>query len=81
MELIPSGTLYVDDVRLFPNDGNMASFVYDNRTMRLVAQLDENNFATLYEYDDEGTPIRVKKETEKGVLTVKESRQSLRQRP
>jgi hypothetical protein len=81
LELIPSGTIYIDDVRLFPNDGNMASYVYDSRTLRLMAQLDENNFATLYEYDDEGTPVRVKKETEKGILTIKESRQSLSQRP
>jgi hypothetical protein len=48
--------------------------------MRVMAQLDENNFATLFEYDEEGTPIRVKKETERGILTVKENRQSLRQR-
>ena len=58
----------------------MNSFVYDDRTMRLMAQLDENNFATFYEYDDEGTPIRVKKETERGVMTLKENRQSFRQR-
>ena len=71
---------YVDDIRIFPNAGQMNSYVYDNRTMRLMAQLDENNFATLYEYDDEGTPVRVKKETEKGIMTLKENRQSLRKR-
>lgn len=80
LELIPSGTIYIDDVRMLPSDGQMNSYVYDDRTMRLVAQLDENNFATLYEYDDEGTPIRVKKETEKGIMTLKENRQSLRKR-
>ena len=71
---------YIDDLRIFPNAGQMNSYVYDNRTMRLLAQLDENNFATLYEYDDEGTPVRVKKETEKGIMTLKENRQSLRKR-
>jgi hypothetical protein len=71
---------YVDDLRIFPFDGQMNSYVYDDRTMRLLAQLDENNFATLYEYDDEGTPVRVKKETEKGIMTLKENRQSLRKR-
>jgi len=71
---------YIDDVRILPNDGQMNSYVYDNRTMRLMAQLDENNFATLYEYDDEGTPVRVKKETERGIMTLKENRQALRKR-
>lgn len=71
---------YIDDLRIIPFQGQMSSFVYDYKTMRLMAQLDENNFATLYEYDDEGTPIRVKKETEKGVMTIKENRQSLRKR-
>jgi len=45
-----------------------------------MAQLDENNFATLFEYDDEGTPIRVKKETERGIMTLKENRQSFKGR-
>ena len=72
--------VYVDDIRILPFDGQMNSYVYDNRTMRLMAQLDENNFATLYEYDDEGTPVRVKKETERGIMTLKENRQSLRKR-
>ena len=72
---------HIDDVRIFPYDGNMTSYVYDDRTLRLMAQLDENNFATFYEYDDEGTPIRVKKETERGIMTLKENRQSFKQRP
>jgi len=52
----------------------MKSFVYNPSTQKLVAELDENNFATLYEYDDEGILIRVKKETERGVMTIKETR-------
>jgi hypothetical protein len=79
-ELTPGATIYVDDFRIFPYDGQMNSYVYDDQSMRLVAQLDENNFATFYEYDDEGTPIRVKKETEKGIMTLKENRQSIRKR-
>lgn len=77
---LSGSAVYIDDVRVFPYDANMTSFVYDDRTMRLTAQLDENNFATFYEYDDEGTPIRVKKETERGIMTLKENRQSFRQR-
>lgn len=55
----------------------MKSFVYDPVNLRLMAELDENNYATFYEYDDDGTLIRVKKETERGVKTIKETRSSL----
>lgn len=65
---------YFDDVRIFPKDGNMKSFVYDPITQKLMAELDENNYATFYEYDNEGGLIRVKKETEKGVFTIQETR-------
>jgi hypothetical protein len=67
-------TTYYDDVRIFPENGNMKSFVYDPITMRLMADLDNNNYATLYEYDEQGRPIRVKRETERGVFTIQEMR-------
>lgn len=69
--------LYVDDLRLHPFNANMKSFVYDPVTLRLAAELDENNFATFYEYDDEGIPARVKKETRQGIKTISETRSSL----
>lgn len=65
---------YYDDVRVLPFDGSMKSYVYDPVNLRLVAELDERNFATLYEYDEDGKLTRVKKETEKGKMTIKESR-------
>lgn len=65
---------YFDDIRIHKADGNMKSFVYDPVTQRLMAELDENNYATLYEYDKEGGLVRVKKETEKGVYTIQETR-------
>jgi PKD repeat protein len=65
---------YFDDVRVLPFDGSMKSYVYDPVNMRLVAELDERNYATLYEYDEEGKLIRVKKETEKGKMTIQENR-------
>jgi hypothetical protein len=68
------GDCYFDDIRFFPYNGNMKSFVYDEDTQRLMAELDENNYATFYEYDIEGGLIRVKKETEKGVFTIQETR-------
>lgn len=69
-----TGDCYFDDVRVLPFDGSMKSYVYDPVTMRLVAELDERNYATLYEYDEEGKLIRVKKETEKGIMTIQENR-------
>jgi hypothetical protein len=74
------GTVYFDDIRIHPFDGQMKSFVYDPSSQRLMAELDENNFATFYEYDDEGILIRVKKETERGIMTIKETRSSYRKR-
>lgn len=65
---------YFDDIRIHPYNGNMKSFVYDPETQRLMAELDENNYSTFYEYDKEGGLIRVKKETEKGVYTIQETR-------
>lgn len=77
IELVNESTsleTYFDDIRIHPFRSNMKSFVYDPSSQRLVAELDENNYATQYEYDDEGILIRVKKETERGVMTIKESR-------
>lgn len=71
----------VDDIRIHPYDAQLKSFAYDASSMRLMADLDENNFATFYEYDDEGTLIRIKKETEKGISTIKETRSSIRRKP
>lgn len=65
---------FFDDIRILPSRGNMKSFVYDQKTQRLMAELDENNYSSFYEYDLEGGLIRIKKETEKGVFTIEESR-------
>lgn len=70
-------TIYVDDVRVQPYNSSVKSFAYDATNLRLMAELDENNYATFYEYDDDGTLIRVKKETERGIQTIKETRSAL----
>jgi YD repeat-containing protein len=77
LETATSTTAYFDDIRMQPFNANMKSFVYDPVNLRLVAELDENNHATFYEYDDEGTLIRLKKETERGIKTIKETRSAL----
>ena len=69
--------VYFDDLRIHPFNSNMKSFVYHPSNLRLMAQLDENNYASFFEYDDDGTLIRVKKETERGIQTIKETRSAL----
>lgn len=68
---------YFDDIRIHPARSNMRSFVYNPINLRLEAQLDENNYATFFEYDDDGTLTRTKKETVRGVKTINETRSSL----
>lgn len=72
-----SGSSYFDDIRVFPFDATVKSYVYDPINLRLVSELDERNYATFYEYDEEGKLVRVKKETERGVMTIKESKNSI----
>ena len=80
LELAPAtnGRFYVDDIRIMPADATFKSYVYNPQNYRLIAELDENNFATFYNYDEEGVLVQVKKETEKGIMTVKTTRQHLK---
>ncbi|MES2618102.1 MAG: hypothetical protein V4613_09490 [Bacteroidota bacterium] len=71
-----SGSALFDDIRIHPANGGFVSYVYDPVSLKLVATLDDNNYATIYEYDNEGTLLRVKKETERGIMTIKESREN-----
>ena len=73
----PTGNVaYFDDVRIHPFNGSMKSYVNDPDTFWLTAELDDNNYATFYEYDKEGKLIRIKKETSRGIVTIKENRSS-----
>ncbi len=69
--------LFIDDIRIQPFNSAMKTYVYDPISFRLMAELDDNNFATLYEYDEEGSLIRIKKETAKGIMTIQESRNGI----
>lgn len=69
---------YLDDFRIFPFNANMKTYVYHPQNYRLLAELDENNYATLYNYDEEGILVQVKKETERGIMTLQTTRQHLR---
>jgi hypothetical protein len=67
---------WFDDIRLQPFNSRMKTFVYDPYTLRMMALLDENNFATFYEYDNEGNLVRTKKETDEKIVTLQEIRSS-----
>lgn len=70
--------VYFDDIRIHPYNSNIKTFVYHPDHLRLVAELDENNFATFYIHDEEGQLIKVKKETERGIKTIEEGRSYVR---
>lgn len=73
-------TSYFDDIRIHPFNSSMKSYVYNPVNLRYVAELDANNFATFYEYDEEGSLVRVKKETERGIMTIKETKNHTQQK-
>jgi hypothetical protein len=77
LEATGSSAVYFDDLRIHPYHANMKTFVYHASNLRLLAEGDENNYTSFYEYDDDGTVIRVKKETERGIKTIKETRSAL----
>jgi len=69
--------VWFDDVRIHPFHSNMESYVYTSEQYRLRAKLDQNNYASFYDYDAEGKLSREKRETELGVYTIKEIRSEL----
>jgi len=68
---------YFDDIRVFPYESNMKTYVYDTQDYSLIATLNENNYAELYSYDEEGNLYLTRKETYKGIQTVAEYRSHL----
>jgi hypothetical protein len=51
----------------------MKTYVYDPESRRILAILDENNYATFYKYDIDGSLMKVERETDQGRVTVKEN--------
>lgn len=66
--------VWFDDLRIQPFNSVMKTFVYHPLSLRLMATMDENNYATYYVYDSNEQLIATKKETEDGILTVQEAR-------
>jgi hypothetical protein len=64
---------YIDDIRIRPSQALMQSYTYDQTNYRLKAALDDYNYADLYYYDEQGALFLRKKETYKGIKTLKET--------
>jgi hypothetical protein len=73
-----NNAVYFDDVRIQPFNSEMVSYVIDPISLRLWATLDSRNFATFYQYDEEGSLIRIIQETERGKVTVQENRAGIK---
>lgn len=81
ISIIPHGKgTYFDDIRIYPADGSMLSYVFDYKLNKMVAQMDDNNYATFYDFDEEGDLIRIRKETDRGIMTISEGRKSMIQK-
>lgn len=65
--------LYIDDLRIFPAEGGLQTYIYDPVNYKVRATLDNNNFFSRYLYNQEGTLIAVQKETERGIKTIQET--------
>ena len=76
-----STTAYVDDVRLQPYESEATVYVYDPVSKRYEAMLDGNNFATFYDYDEEGNLIRLRRETEEGIRLLQEYHSHVKTQP
>ena len=72
--------IFIDDIRIQPFKSSLKTYVYNAQTLRYMAELDERNFATFYEYDPEGQLVRVKKETERGIVTLKDVKNHISQK-
>lgn len=73
-----SGASYFDDIRVQPFTSAMVTYVYDPTTHWLLAELDNRNFATLYNYDEQGAAVQVKQETERGIFTISTGRSNIK---
>lgn len=63
---------HIDDVKIAPYQSKSKLFVYNYKTYQLIANFDEQHFATIYQYTPDGKLVRKRKETLKGIKTIEE---------
>jgi YD repeat-containing protein len=69
---VGTNNIFIDDVRVQPLKSEMVCYVYD-KAHRLIATLDDQHFASLFEYNSEGALVRKLKETTLGIKTISET--------
>lgn len=69
--------VFIDDIRIYPVSSSIVTYVYNPLNLKVSAMLDENNYATFYYYDESGNLFLTKRETEKGIKTIQETRSKL----
>jgi YD repeat-containing protein len=65
--------VWVDDIRMQPQDAQMTTYVYSPLTFKLLASFDDQHFALRYQYNEEGKLTRKQAETSRGLKTVQET--------
>jgi hypothetical protein len=71
----------LDDIRIQPTDAEMACYVYDPRTLKVLATLDGQHFGTFYQYNMEGKLVRKELETTRGKKTLQETHYNIPEVP
>ncbi len=67
-----------DDIRIQPFNSGMETYVYDPTNYRLLATLSNQNYATFYNYDEEGNLTQTKVETERGIKTISSNQNNIK---
>lgn len=68
-----TSSVFIDDMRVQPTNASATCYVYDNRSLLLLASFDDQHFASLYRYDNEGQLKRKERETERGIFPIAEA--------
>lgn len=67
----------MDDIRIQPFHAQMKSVVYDLGDLKVISELDDQNFATFYNYDVNRNLDQIKKETIRGIKTLQSTKQNI----
>lgn len=55
-DIVLSGSVTLDNLRLYPSDAVMQTYDYDKKG-NIISSIDENNKILIYQYDNQNRPI------------------------
>lgn len=70
-------SLLIDDLLIQPLNAQLACYVYDERSLKLLTSFDAQHFGLYYQYNEEGQLVRKRIETERGIKTIQETQYNL----